>query len=254
MSHRRFPVLILAACLVAALTALVGCGGGSDDEAQVLATVGDRSIDVEYYKSRLARLKENQLPVAPDGTPYDMSTLEGKRVFLDIIIDKELMVAKALDMGYDQDSQVDSALDALTEFQAMKFFWADEIGDPSRFVSDEDVDRYYSRLGESRQCHFIITDLESDAIACREEFAQGVPWSELVAKYHDGPIRGDKLPNIRVSWGQYRDDFEQPIFDVAEGELTEPIPTEHGWWLLRVDEVVQEDKPAETERQRLFAA
>ena len=173
MSHRRFPVLILAACLVAALFALVGCGGGSDDEAQVLATVGDRSIDVEYYKSRLAKLEENQLPVAPDGTPYDMSTLEGKRAFLDIIIDKELMVAKALDMGYDQDSQVDAALEALTEFQAMKFFWADEIGDPSRFVSDEDVDRYYSRLGERRQCHFIITDLESDAVACREEFAAG---------------------------------------------------------------------------------
>ena len=71
-----------------------------------------------------------------------------------------------------------------------------------------------------------------------------MPWSELVAKYHDGPLRGDKLPNLAVSWGQYRDDFEQPIFEVAEGELTEPIPTEHGWWLLRVDEVVQEDKPA----------
>ena len=38
-----------------------------------------------------------------------MTTLEGKRAFLDVIIDKELMVAKALQLGYDEDTQIDAA-------------------------------------------------------------------------------------------------------------------------------------------------
>ncbi len=189
-------------------------------------------------------MKQDQLPRDDEGNVLDMTTLEGKRAFLDVIIDKELMVAKALQLGYDQDGSVDVALKSLTEYHAMIFFWQDEIGDPSRFVTDEDVDYYYSRLGERRDCHFIITDMKADALAAVEEARAGVSWSEIVAKYHDGQEKMDREPVINVPWGQYRDEFEEPIFAVAEGEVTEPIPTEHGWWVLQVDKVVMEDKPA----------
>ncbi|MEZ4387779.1 MAG: peptidylprolyl isomerase [Candidatus Krumholzibacteriia bacterium] len=243
MLYRRFRIPLVAVALALLLGAVGGCGH-KDEDSQVLATIGDRTVDVEYYKSRLVKLEENQLPRDDQGNLYDLATLEGKRAFLNVIIDKELMVAKALQLGYDQDPQVDAALKSLTEYQAMIFFWADEIGDPSRFVSDEDVDYYYSRLGERRDCHFIITDLQADAEAAVKDARAGVPWSEIVAKYHDGLDKNDKEPVISVAWGQYRDEFEEPVFAPAEGGITDPIPTEHGWWVLRIDKVSMEDKPA----------
>jgi len=230
--------------MMAALGVLTGCGGQSGDE-QVLATVGDRVVDGEYFKSRLVRMEENQLPRDEDGQLHDMSTLAGKRAFLDVIIDKELMVLKAMDLGFDQDTQIDAALSSLIEHHAMLFFWKDEIGDPSKFVSEEDVDEYYSRLGERRDCRFVICDFESRARQAIAEARDGAPWSEIVARFHDAPNReAGQEPVINVAWGQYRDEFEEPIFAVEKGEVTEPIPTEHGWWVLRVDDIVMEEKPA----------
>jgi len=242
MLYRRF-LSVLLALAVALFVGVVGGCGGKDEDSAVLATVGDRVVDAEYYKSVLAKLEAEQLPRNEDGVVDGLTTLDGKRRFLDIIIDKELMVAKAVQLGYDQDAQIDVGLKTLIEHHAMMFFWQDEIGDPSRFVTDEDVDDYYSRLGERRDCRYIITDVEADARQAIAEFHDGRPWSEIVARFHDGVEKMDRVPEIRVPWGQYRDDFEEPIFSVAKGEVTEPIPTEHGWWVLLVDDVVQEDKP-----------
>lgn len=243
MFHRRPLIVALVLTVAALMGSLAGCGGSSDGD-QVLATIGDRVVDVDYYKARLTKLEQNQLPRGDDGQILDMGTMEGKHAFLDIIIDKELMVSKAMALGYDSDPQVENALGSLTEYQAMIFFWEDEIGNPSRWVTDEDVENYYSRLGERRDCRFIIADLKEDAEAAVAEVQAGAPWAEIVAKYHDGPMKNDKAPEITVAWGQYRDTFEDPIFNVERGGVTEPIATEHGWWVLLVDEISMEDKPA----------
>jgi parvulin-like peptidyl-prolyl isomerase len=249
MSHRRVTRFALALLAVILLAGLGGCGGnggseGRDGEAEVLATVGDREITTDYFIQRLSRLQQSQLPRDEDGQPYDMSTVAGKRAFLDVIIDKELMVAKALQLGYDDDSAAQAALEGMTEFQALNFFWQDEIGDPGKFVSEADLDHYYSRLGETRVCKFLITDFRADAERALADHGAGVPWSELVAKYHEGPVRGNKLPQMNVPWGQFRDEFEAPVFAVDEGEVAGPVETEHGWWVILVDDIVMEDKPA----------
>lgn len=252
MLYRRSLPLLLALA-VALIVGVVGGCGGEDEPSAVLATVGDRVVDAEYYTSTLAKLEAEQLPRNADGIVDDLTTLEGKRRFLDIIIDKELMVAKALQLGYDQDTQVDAALKALTEYHATMLLWQDEIGDPSRLVTDEDLEFYYSRLGERRDCRFIITEVEADARQAIAEFQDGRPWSEIVAKYYNIEHGLDRDPDIKVSWGQYRDEFEAPIFAVARGEVTEPIPTEHGWWVLLVDEIVHEEKPElETIKDRVL--
>ncbi len=243
MSHRRLTVFAPILLSLVALLLTAGCGGGSDSDDLVLAEIGDRTVTAEYYKTRLVRMQDNQLPRNDEGQPLDMSGMEGKRAFLDVIVDKELMVSKALQLGYDDDTQIDQALGHLTEYNAMIIFWQDEIGDPSKYVSEADLDYYYSRLGERRDCDFLITDTEKQALEARAEVTAGVPWSEAVARFHTGQLREGQPPTIKVPWGQYRDEFERPIFEVAKGEVTPPIMTEHGWWLLRVNDVVMEAKP-----------
>ena len=243
MSLRRLTLFAPLLATMTALALVAGCGGKTDDEGGVLARVGDREVTAKYYKERLVRLEENQLPRDDNGQLVDMSTLAGKRQFLDVIIDKELMVAKALQLGYDKDPQVDAALQGLNEFNAMTYFWIDEIGDPSKFVSDADLEYYYSRLGERRECDFLITDFQDQAQAARQEALAGTPWSELVAKYHCAPDKEAREPKISVAWGQYRDEFERPVFAVEKGGVTEPVPTEHGWWLIRINDIVMDQKP-----------
>ena len=73
---------------------------------------------------------------------------------------------------YEEQALVEEALGQLLEYNAMVFLWKDEIGDPSKYVSEADLDYYYSRLGERRDCDFLITDTEAQAegwklVTCR---------------------------------------------------------------------------------------
>ena len=75
--------------------ALAGCGGGEkgdDKESIVLATVGDVEVTAAEYDYRLAKLAENELPRAEDGSAADMSQRDGKLKFLESMTNKEVMV------------------------------------------------------------------------------------------------------------------------------------------------------------------
>jgi len=243
MSQRLLTATLCALIALSALFFVGGCGSNNGSDDVILAEVGDREVTADYYKTRLSRMQEDQLPVNDDGKIIDTGSMEGKLRFMSIIVDKELMVSKALQLGYDQDTQVVMATNSLIEYHAMGRFWQDEIGDPSKFVSDEDLEYYYSRLGERRDCDFIITDYKVDAEAAREASMGGMSWAEIVAKYHSAPEHTSREPKISVPWGQYRDEFERPVFDVEVGGVTVPIETEHGWWVLKVNDVVMEEKP-----------
>jgi hypothetical protein len=106
MTDRRCFRLVSFLVPVLAILAIAGCGDRNAEDGVILATVGDRVVTADYYQQRLARLQDNQLPRDEDGQPHDMATLAGKRAFLEVIIDKELMVAKALQLGYHEDTSV----------------------------------------------------------------------------------------------------------------------------------------------------
>jgi len=245
MSHRR-PTRLAPALVALALAALLGGCGGQDqevDESRILATVGDRIVTTDYYADRLGRLDQNQLPRDDAGQPMDMTTLAGKRAFLDVIINKEIMVAKALQLGYLDDPQVQAALEGLNASNALSVLWQDELGEPKQYFRQADLDHYYSRLGERRVCGYLIADHQADIEQAHADLQAGKPWDEVVATYHAGPIpEGQKL-EMTVLWGQYRDSFERPVFAVGEGEVAGPLQTDYGWWLVKVNEVHQDQRP-----------
>ena len=72
---------------------LAGCGGG-DDGSGVIAKVGSREITAEYYEGRLVKLEKGELPRGDDRQILDMSQLEGKREFVQTLVNKEIMAMR----------------------------------------------------------------------------------------------------------------------------------------------------------------
>lgn len=230
--------------LVAALTALAGCGKKQASGDAVVAKIGDRTITAEYYQQMLGKMKPETLPRDKDGNPIDTATLEGKQAFLDVLVNKEVMVAKALQMGYDKDTQVEQGLQHLLDYHAMIFFWEDVIGEQAKTVSDADVDYYYSRLGEKRKCDFIVTDFESDAIKARDEARAGGDWAAIKAKYHSQYADPERETVIVVPWGQFTDNFQRAVYALEQGGVSDPVPTQYGYWVMRLTEITQDPKPS----------
>jgi hypothetical protein len=243
MFDRFFPRSFFCFAALAVLLAAGGCTPKADDPGLVLAEIGDRQVTAEYFKERLARLKQENFPRDEDGQPLDMSSQEGKRAFLDVIIDKELMVAKALQAGYLEDPRIAGVRRGMQESFGLRHFWNDHGRDPDKPVTQTEIDHHYSRLGEIRRCAYLITTTQEKAQQAWQALLDGTPWLEVAARYHHATIPEDQGLEMEIHWGQSRDDLQQPIFAAEEGGITEPFETQYGWWVIQVKSIETKSKP-----------
>ena len=221
-----FSVLVLPAVLT-------GCGGGQEEDA-VLATVGDTEIKASYYEDRLIKLEENELPSAADGSPLDMSLLEGKKGFLETLINKEIMVQAAESMGLHNDPVIVSAREAMTAYEASLVMWDRVIAEPSNTIDPEELEVFYAKMGLSRSCLYVICNFLDDAEAARKKAMDGADWEDIVTEYHDGYNPPNGTYRIVVPFGRYSPEFENVVFNAEIGGITSPIKTSYGYWVLKV--------------------
>ena len=234
-NSRSVPTVILLSLSAMAilLAALTGCGGGQDKDA-VLAKVGKMEIKASYYEDRLVRLEEKELPRAADGSAMDMSLLEGKQKFLETLINKEVMVQTAQKMGLENDPTIANAREALSSYEASMVMWDKVIQEPANTISPEELEAFYARMGSSRNCSYIISNFLDDAEAAQKMAVEGADWEDVVHKYHDGGDPPSGVYEIQVPFGRYNPEFEDGVFGVEVGEVTRPINSIYGFWVLKV--------------------
>lgn len=228
----RFAIFLLPALL---LPVFLGCGGSGGDD--VIATVGDREITAGYYTARLARLQPQDIPRNEDGEFVDTATLEGKRAFLDVIVNKELMVCKALDLGYDRQEQVQGAHEAVLAFRAPEIMREDLIKAPSMEVTEAEIQEYYELRSQIRHFHFLICNFEKDAAAARQALLDGALWEDVADEYNDGSRGPNDDYTMKYQYGMGLDTFERALMAVEKGQISQPIESYYGYWIVRLDEI-----------------
>lgn len=247
-AFRPLPALLALALLAAAV--LTGCGGGGVDAETVLATVGDRTITVRDYERMLAKMQPGELPRDEAGVPLDMASEAGKRAFLEIMINKELMAAKATDLGFDADENMVRANDSLTTHFAGKLMFEELNKIPSQNVSEAEIDAYYEQQKTMRHVRFLICNFKDDAAEARRRIQDGGLWDDVADEFNDGSKGPNGNYTLDLQWGRMEDSFEEAVFNLEVGEISEPIDTVYGWWIIRLESVSENRVPALTEAQR----
>ncbi len=246
-SRRVTNVFLLFAALLFLLTGLVGCGNeeekSSIPEGDTLATVDGSAITSRDYKESLAELQPNQLPVDGHGVPYDMASEAGKTAFVEILINKEVLAQKAIKSGYNKEADVVEARKSHMAGSANQALWKDIIEDPSSSINKDDLLALYEKLGNKRECQYLITNYEKDALAAIKRANNGEDWANLVADYHDGLKNPDGEYTTEVVYGYTDAFFDDAVFSVGIGEITSPIYTGTGYWILKVLGEVEGSKP-----------
>jgi len=230
-------VFFLSLVIGFGLALISGCGGGDGGDNAILATVGQNEITADYYMEKLGKLEDEELPRDDAGNIMNTGTQEGRLAFMEVLVNKELMVLKAYELGYDKDDQIHKAKESMADYHASTFMRVDEIEKPSNFISEEEFDYYVTRLGESRHCNFVICNFMDDALAAKKMGETAENWMDVVNAHHASEVRPNIEYKITIPWGKYIDSFERGVFEVEVGGVTDPIETEHGYWVIRVNEV-----------------
>ena len=157
---------------------LAGCGGdkagtSGDKDALVLATVGEVEITDLDYERGLVKLEPGELPVSDQGEPLDMAELEGKKAFLEVLINKELLNLKARQLGYDQEPDAVNARKSLLAYHAQEALWKQVVGEPANTITEEELQTYYANMGKTRNCKFVICNFIEDAQAAKKHAEGG---------------------------------------------------------------------------------
>lgn len=222
---------------------LAGCGGGDIGPDTVIATVGDRDVTAAYYELKLGKVDLEDLPVDDLGQPVDTSTLEGKKAFLDVIVNKELMAAKAEQLGFGASENVKNITRAVSEVEGSTLMHEELIEGPAADVTDQEIEEYYAKVGEQRRFRFIICNFEEDALAAREQVLAGKDWTEVADEFNDGAKGPAGDYTVEVTFGRVADDFEDAIFALEEGQVSEPIFNLYGYWIMRLEKMRKLDAP-----------
>ena len=243
LSNVRSHATAILTLLLLAVVLVSGCGKGQDDV--LLAQVGDREIRASEYEQRLANLEADELPRDDRGIPLDMAQQPGKEQFLTTLVNKELMVLKATQLGFDQEQRIVNARKSMMDYEAGLAMGQDVINAPAGEVSMEEYDAFYERMGEMRRCQYIVVNFEPEALAAREMILGGADWDDMADRYHAGDRPPSGMLEITIPWGRFDIHFEDKVFSTPEGDVSEPIRTDYGWWLVRTEEIIMPgNKPA----------
>ena len=211
---------------VLSFIALLGCSDQNPSEDQskkqtqeaILASVGDVKITLSAFRQFSESI--------PDGMKKGDSFFAKERQVLESLIDKELLLIEAQSLPIGQETEFRDELGMYSRNRLLELYTRRLVSEQIE-ISDEEMEAHYRATNRDRALRFngIMLESKDDALDMLEEIEAGGDFMEL-AKGHSlhresaeqgGDIGGFKLKDkVHAS-------IAGPIFELAVGEVTEPI-------------------------------
>ena len=232
------PTSVIKATLFAASLTLAAPLAGTtslalaQDASTVVAKVGSRSItnaDVDQAGKRLAQQFQN-VPEA-----------ERRARVLDALIDFSILAQRAEAEGIDKTDDVKRTLDYL-RVQALHNAYFTQKIQPT--ITDEALkSRYDAQTANAKpekevKARHILVKTEDEAKAIIKELEGGADFVELAKTKSTGPSGPQGGDLGFFGKGRMVPEFEKAAFAMEAGSFTkEPVKTQFGFHVLKVDEV-----------------
>ena len=233
---RSIPVL--AGLLLMVWVGMIGCGGRQG--GVVLATVGEHVVTVEDLRAFVDGL----LP----GLKTKKEGLEGKRDYLQTMIDRQLLLVEARARGLDRTAEfIEDSRRAVQGILAREY----ERREITIELTEEEIRQYFEEecLGRQLRISYIRVRRKEEAEAIAEELRKGRHFEDLAREHSldmaSGPKGGDLgfFTKARARSRLIPGDF---FFSMQVGDISDPYSTKFGYQIIKITE----EKPADLESQR----
>jgi peptidyl-prolyl cis-trans isomerase C len=213
-----------------------------DREDLVIAKVENKEIKIGLFEMVVEGIEDRYLP--------ETNNMEGKKKILEYMIAKEVMVLRAIDLGYQKNEDFRTFQKAFKGPFLVAAITKHHVRDKVT-VDEEEVDEYYNKMKKE----FVlsqITVLDSlTALNVREEILNGGDFEAAAKKYSMDRAAmngGDIGPTFigGLFWW-----IEEALLDAEKGDITLPVRTSNGFAILKVHDVRTGTSPRDKEYARM---
>ncbi len=212
MRSRVIFLGFLVAGLLAGLCLLVSCGGKSGD---TVAKGGDIRITSEDFNRQY-------LAISPPRRPPNMDTMEGKRRFLDDLINKEIMASEARKRGFSEDPGLVEAMKALTDQKILDVLRNEGVEEKIKFGPGE-IRAFYDKQGQQSRVGLLVFQDRTRAEKALARIRKGASFKDLAAE----SVVARMYPDADLgwhTWGEFEEPLNSILFALKPGEVSDLIP------------------------------
>lgn len=218
---------VLGAFLVALL-----CGAAFAAEEEIVAKIGDDVITMSEV-DKLIETLDPQMSVM-------YNSPEGRAAITEELINARLFVLKGKDEGTDKSPEYLKELDNLKDQILMKVT-IDKLFE-GIVVSDDEAKKFYeenpgqfSQPEQIRARHILVSD-DAEMKKVTDELATGAKFEDVAQKYSTCPSKAQGGDLGFFGKGQMVPEFEKAAFELEPGKVSEPVKTQFGVHVIRVEE------------------
>lgn len=200
-------------------------------ENKVLAIVNGREITDKELNETIQRI--------PRERQSFFYSEEGKKQLLDQVVSFELLYNYAEDNGIDKDpafiNQLQKARKELLTQAAIDRVLS------GISVSDEEAQQYYDQNqemfneGETVNAKHILVETLEKANSVKDEISKGLSFENAATEYSSCPSKAQGGSLGSFSRGQMVPEFENAAFSLEVGVISEPVKTQFGYHLIKVE-------------------
>ncbi|MGE0230835.1 MAG: peptidylprolyl isomerase [Flavobacteriaceae bacterium] len=234
----RAAALGLSGALALAVVTIPGALAQDKAAEKVVATVNGIEITEAQVAAAIADLAKALANRPPD---------EVRRYVITYLIDMELMSKRAREAGLDESEDYKARLDYL-EKKALLELYLDKVGKDA--TSDEAAKKLYDDLvkkiepeTEVHAAH-ILVETEEEAKDIRKQLAGGADFAVLAKEKSKDPGSGPDGGDL----GFFTKDamvpeFAETAFSLEPGAISDPVKSQFGWHIIRVEEKREKAPP-----------
>jgi peptidyl-prolyl cis-trans isomerase C len=244
--RNRFLVVVFAFCAV--LPSVLGSWVAEAQERVIAKVNGKIITDADM---RLAEAEiGNDLGSLPDATR--------QRVLLEFLIENQLFADAAEGQQLGSGAAFNERLQYWRRRALRDAYFDKSVRDA---ISDADARKYYAgqtgamKPEEEVRARHILVESKDKARELFEKIAHGSDFAQLAKEHSKDPGSKDQGGELGFfARGQMVPQFEEAAFNLKKGEVSEPVESQFGWHIIRVDDRRQRAAPAfEAVKDRVVA-